>query len=135
MKKTEFGHSAPSVGQFLYQTKVLFLLLLETSNDLKNSSWWRGENCETLLQGICEFQVEEYLDTPSDVYGMGVSPNSINITWSTDGAYWQPSQYEIKYCHKESLSKAALPIFGEKCGGEFSDGTNFDERNGRRIGI
>ena len=108
----------------------MFLLHLETSNDLKNSSWWRGENCETLLQGICEFQVEEYLDTPSDVYGMGVSPNSINITWSTDGAYWQPSQYKIEYCHKESLSKAALPIFGEKCGE-----TSVSGRRGRQFTI
>ena len=45
-----------------------------------------------------------------------MSPDSINITWSTDGIYWQPSQYQITYCHKESLSKAALPFFGEKCG-------------------
>ena len=89
---------------------------VESNNDGKNSSWWRGENCETMLQGICEFEVEEYLDTPSDVYGIGVSPDSINITWSTDGIYWQPSQYQITYCHKESLSKAALPFFGEKCG-------------------
>lgn len=70
-----------------------------------------------MLQGICEFNVEtEYLDTPSDVFGYGVSPQSINLTWSTDAIYWQPSHYKIKFCHKESLSKAGLPLTIEKCG-------------------
>ena len=26
------------------------------------------------------------------------------------------SKFTIEYCHKESLSKAALPIIGDKCG-------------------
>ena len=80
-----------------------------------NTSWWKGENCDTLLKGICEFNVEEYLDTPSDVFGKGVSASALNISWSTDGLYWQPSDYSIEFCHKESLSKATLPIVGEKC--------------------
>ena len=37
---------------------------IEMSTDHNNNSWWRGESCETMLQGICEFEVEEYLDTP-----------------------------------------------------------------------
>lgn len=93
------------------------------SNDSAISSSWRGENCQTMLQGICEFDVEEYLDTPSDVYGYGITPESINMTWSTDGLYWQPSRYKVQYCHKESLSKAALPINNEKqCGNVTANG-------------
>ena len=80
-----------------------------------NMSTWKGESCKTMLQGICEFTVEEYLDTPSDVYGQGLSPHAVNLSWSTDALYWQPSVYIIEYCHKESLSKAALPIIGDKC--------------------
>ena len=67
---------------------------------------------------------------PSDVYGMGVTPDSVNITWSTDGIYWQPSQYQIIYCHKESLSKASLPMFGDKCGE-----TNVTGHKGRHFAI
>ena len=81
----------------------------------RNTSWWKGEDCNTLLKGICEYNIEEYLDTPSDVFGKGISANALNISWSTDGLYWQPSEYSIEYCHKESLSKATLPIVGEKC--------------------
>ena len=82
-----------------------------------NVSSWKGENCNTILQGICEYQVEEYLDTPSDVYGQGLTPNAVNISWATDALYWQPSEYIIEYCHKESLSKAVLPILEQdKCG-------------------
>ena len=66
----------------------------------------------------------------SDVYGMGVTPDSVNITWSTDGIYWQPSQYKIIYCHKESLSKASLPMFGDKCGE-----TNVTGHKGRHFAI
>ena len=66
----------------------------------------------------------------SDVYGMGVTPDSVNITWSTDGIYWQPSQYQIIYCHKESLSKASLPMFGDKCGE-----TNVTGHKGRHFAI
>jgi hypothetical protein len=29
---------------------------------------------------------------------------------------FQPSVYSIEYCHLESLSKAALPFVGDKCG-------------------
>lgn len=95
----------------------------QLSNDSAISSLWRGENCQTMLQGICEFDVEEYLDTPSDVYGYGITPESVNMTWSTDGIYWQPSQYKVQYCHKESLSKAALPINNEdKCGNVTANG-------------
>ena len=48
-----------------------------------------------MLQGICEYHVEEYLDTPSDVYGQGLTPNAVNISWATDALYWQPSEYII----------------------------------------
>ena len=60
-----------------------------------NVSAWKGESCSTMLQGICEYHVEEYLDTPSDVYGQGFTPNAVNVSWSTDSLYWQPSVYTI----------------------------------------
>lgn len=81
-----------------------------------NASNWKGESCKTILQGICEFTVEEYIDTPSDVFGQGISPEAVNVSWSTDGLFWQPSTYRIEFCHLESLSKAALPLMGDKCG-------------------
>ncbi len=54
-----------------------------------NNSKWKGETCDTLLHGICEFSVDNYLDTPSDVFGKGLSPGSINMSWTTDGMFWQ----------------------------------------------
>ena len=82
-----------------------------------NRSWWKGENCDTMLQGICEFMVEEYLDTPSDVFGIGIYSKAVNISWATDAIFWQPSDYEIEYCLKERLSSASLPnVQDDKCG-------------------
>jgi hypothetical protein len=73
-----------------------------------NNSLWKGENCDTMLQGICEFNVQEYLDTPSDVFGQGMTPNAINVSWSTDGIYWQVrrNKFERTACSVNLKTKA-----------------------------
>jgi hypothetical protein len=57
----------------------------------------------------------DFLDEPSNITSVSNSPDSVNLTWSTDGNAWQPDHYSVRVCHIKSLSSAALPVMGDKC--------------------
>ena len=85
--------------------------------DSNGSVWW-GEDCENILYGICEFRVEEaYLDKPANLTtGNETSSTSLEISWSGENLHWAPDTFTVDFCHKKSLSTAALPIKGDQCG-------------------
>ena len=93
---------------------------VEVFDQESNGSVWWGEDCENILYGICEFHVQEYLDTPANLTSIappGSNPTSLTVSWSGENWFWSPNVYTVDYCHVESLSKAALPVTEEeKCG-------------------
>ena len=59
------------------------------------SSAWKGESCDTVLHGICEFQVTEYLDRPINLTAISVSPTELNVSFTTEMRLWRPSQFKV----------------------------------------
>ncbi len=87
---------------------------VESERDLNSSSSsWKGEDCQSVLKGVCQFRVEEYLDAPSSVSAVSESPSSLNVSWGTEGLHWQPDSFSVSACHLKSLSPASLPVAEE----------------------
>ena len=65
---------------------------------------WRGEDCSSLLHGVCEYHVTELLSAPADVHGEGISTDSLSINWTETCAHWTPSMWTVTVCYLQSLA-------------------------------
>ncbi len=106
-----------------------------SSSSSSSSSVWKGEDCESVLKGICQFRVGEYLDRPVNLSGTSTLPTAIKLRWETEGRLWQPGRFSARACHRRSLSPASLPVAEEeRCRGRNISGEEGRERKkeGRR---
>ncbi len=83
-----------------------------------NGSVWKGEDCDRVLHGICEFKVEgnirnhldiysctntlypillklEYLDMPTDIVSTPLAPTILNVTFTSEMRFWRPTEYTV----------------------------------------
>jgi len=89
---------------------------IKVEKENANVSSWMGEDCQSILKGVCQFHVEKYLDSMVNASSSSSSPTSSTLTWTTEGILWQPDNFFAEICHTRRLSPSALPVEDEdKC--------------------
>ncbi|CAB4064496.1 unnamed protein product [Lepeophtheirus salmonis] len=81
---------------------------VKSSRNEQNQSLWKGESCDTILYGICEYVFAEIMDDLSDLRGESGSSNSISLSWNTQGLFWQPTSYSIQACLNRTLYSSTI---------------------------
>lgn len=76
---------------------------------INSTSSWKGEGCQSIMKGVCEFHITSFIDPPVNVSSTNATSDSVEVTWGTGGEFWQPNQFTVRYCHKRSLSRASMP--------------------------
>ena len=119
---TNFAYDSMLDGQHCC-IKMDVVLELEEDDGNDNATQWKGENCQRIMQGICEFQVQPQLDSPANLTAIPVSSSAIQLTWNVTAHFWLPERFQVEFCHVRSLSSAALTLTGSTCNKEIVEGS------------